>query len=105
MKPSSDLVARALQEHVEIVAYDPAWPQRFAAEAAHLRSLLPGELIGRIEHFGSTAVPGLSATPLIPMLVEVRTLEDVAQHIAPALRAPGYQFFWPDTHPRLPGIA
>ena len=105
MKPSSDPVARALQEHVEIVAYDPAWPQRFAAEAAHLRSLLPGELIGRIEHFGSTAVPGLSAKPIIDMLVEVRTLEDVAQHIAPVLRQHGYEFFWRDTEPGLPGIA
>ena len=70
-----------------------------------MRSLLPGELIGRIEHFGSTAVPGLSAKPIIDMLVEVRALEDVAQHIAPLLREHGYEFFWRDTEPGLPGIA
>ena len=37
MKPSSDPVARALQEHVEIVAYDPVWPQRFEALEQWLR--------------------------------------------------------------------
>jgi GrpB-like predicted nucleotidyltransferase (UPF0157 family) len=105
MKPSSDQVERALQERVEIVAYDPGWPQRFAAEAAHLRGLLPAELIGRIEHFGSTAVPGLSAKPIIDMLMEVRSLEEVAQRIAPVLRQHGYEFFWRDTEPGLPGIA
>ena len=40
----------------------------FCDEAAHLRACLPSELIGRIEHFGSTAVPGLAAKPIIDVL-------------------------------------
>ena len=92
-------VERALQEPVEIVPYDPGWPALFAAEAEHLRALLPAVLIGRIEHFGSTAVPGLAAKPIIDMLVEVRTMEDVAQHIAPLLQAQGYGI---PKVPRLP---
>ena len=97
-------VERALQERVEIVSYDPTWPGLFAQEAAHLRALLPAELIGRIEHFGSTAVPGLAAKPIIDMLVEVRAMEDVAQHIAPLLQAQGYEFFWRAPEHGLPGM-
>ncbi len=98
-------VERALQERVEIVPYDPAWPALFAAEAAHLRALVPAWLIGRIEHFGSTAVPGLAAKPIVDMLLEVRSMEDVVQHIAPILKREGYEFFWRDRERGLPGIA
>ena len=98
-------VERALQEPVEIVPYDPGWPVLFAAEAAHLRALLPAVLIGRIEHFGSTAVPGLAAKPIVDMLLEVRTMEGVVQHIAPILKRAGYEFFWRDRERGLPGIA
>ncbi|MGQ5487335.1 GrpB family protein [Thauera sp. ZXT1-4] len=98
-------VQRALQERVEIVPYDPAWPARFEEEAARLRAQLPAELIGRIEHFGSTAVPGLAAKPIIDMLVEVRSMADVVQRIAPELKRQGYEFFWRDRERGLPGIA
>ena len=82
MNPTPRHVERALHERVEIVPYDPAWPGLFAEEVARLRAALPAELIGRIEHFGSTAVPGLAAKPIIDMLVEVCAMEDVAQRIA-----------------------
>ena len=98
-------VERALQERVEIVPYDPAWPGLFAEEAARLRAALPAALIGRIEHFGSTAVPGLAAKPIVDMLLEVRSMEDVVQHIAPILKREGYEFFWRDRERGLPGIA
>lgn len=104
MRPTPRHVERALHEPVEIVPYDPAWPALFAEEAAHLRALLPAELIGRIEHFGSTAVPGLAAKPIIDMLVEVRSMEDVAQRIAPLLQAEAYEFFWRAPEHGLPGM-
>lgn len=77
-----------------MVPYDLAWPQRFAEEAAHLRACLPGDLIGRIEHFGSTAVPGLAAKPIIDMLVEIPALDMVQDRIAPILEAQGYDYLW-----------
>ena len=97
-------VERALHERVEIVPYDPAWPGLFAEEVARLRAALPADLIGRIEHFGSTAVPGLAAKPIIDMLVEVCAMEDVAQRIAPLLQAQGYEFFWRAPEHGLPGM-
>ena len=104
MNPKPRHIERALRERVEIVPYDPAWPGLFAEEVARLRAALPAELIGRIEHFGSTAVPGLEAKPIIDMLVEVRSMEDVAERIAPLLRALGYEFFWRAPGHGLPGM-
>ncbi len=58
METLEERIQRVLQDDIAIVPYDPAWPQRFREEKAHLLSCLPTELIRRIEHFGSTAVPG-----------------------------------------------
>lgn len=90
-------VARVVAEEVELAPYDPAWPAMFRAEEAHLRACLPGDVIGRIEHFGSTAVPGLMAKPVIDMLVETPSLERVRQVIPPILEAQGYDYFWRPT--------
>ncbi|MEM7234397.1 MAG: GrpB family protein, partial [Planctomycetota bacterium] len=86
--------ARVLQDDVALEAYDPAWPARFEQERKHLLACLPAELIGRIEHFGSTAVPGLAAKPIVDMLVEVTDLEATRERIAPILEAQGYDYFW-----------
>ena len=75
-----------------------SWPQMFRDEAAHLRSCLPGELIRRIEHFGSTAIPGLAAKPIVDMLVEVTDLAATRERITPILESQGYDYFWRPTH-------
>jgi len=90
-------IARVLKEEVAIVSYDPRWPKMFEAERAHLLTCLPGGLIRRIEHFGSTAVPGLCAKPIVDMLVEVTRLEKTRTRIAPVLEARGYDYFWRPT--------
>jgi GrpB-like predicted nucleotidyltransferase (UPF0157 family) len=75
---------------VEIAPYDPAWPAAAAAEAeAILRAC--GDLLRRVEHIGSTAVPGLAAKPTLDLLGGVRTLADAAACIAP-LSALGYAY-------------
>ena len=90
-------VARGLRDHVEIAPYDPRWPELFRQERDHLRSCLPGDLLGRIEHFGSTAVPGLAAKPVVDVLVEVSDLEAAQERIVPILEAQGYDYFWRPT--------
>ena len=94
MSDSEKQVRRASGEQVEIIPYDPAWPVAFASERDHLLACLPPGSVGRIEHFGSTAVPGLAAKPIVDMLVEVRSLNEVRESIAPILQAQGYEFFW-----------
>lgn len=87
-------VKRVLRDAIEVVPYDPAWPGMFREEAELLREILPRELIGRIEHFGSTAVPGLAAKPIVDMLVETPCLEETRRRVMPILEARGYDAFW-----------
>jgi GrpB-like predicted nucleotidyltransferase (UPF0157 family) len=61
---------------IEVVPYDPTWPESFRAEAARLRPIFADNLV-EIHHMGSTSVPGLSAKPIIDLLVEVRDLGEV----------------------------
>jgi len=97
METLEDRVQRVVQEHVDIVPYDPQWPTLFLQEKEHLVSCLSPELIGRIEHFGSTAVPGLSAKPIIDMLVEVSNLEETKRQVVPILKSQNYEYFWRPT--------
>ena len=68
---------------IQLSDYDPAWPQLFAREADRVRAVL-GERALRIEHVGSTAVPGLAAKPIIGMLLVVPDSADEAAYV-PAL--------------------
>ncbi len=74
--------------------YDLNWPTLFRQEKEHLLGCLPKELIRRIEHFGSTAVPGLCAKPIIDIFVEVISLEQTKEKIVPVLVSQGYEYFW-----------
>ena len=87
-------IEEAVREPISLAPYDPAWPKLFEREANFLWRTLPSSLVKRIEHFGSTAVPGLAAKPVIDILVEVRSLEETRRQIAPLLEAKGYDYFW-----------
>jgi GrpB-like predicted nucleotidyltransferase (UPF0157 family) len=58
---------------IHVVAHDPAWPAMFDAERDRLAAALAAVAV-RIEHVGSTAVPGLAAKPWIDIQVEVTDL-------------------------------
>jgi GrpB-like predicted nucleotidyltransferase (UPF0157 family) len=66
----------AIHEHVELVPYDSAWPEKFEAERRRLLSLFAYDFV-EIHHFGSTAIPGMSAKPIIDILGGVETLTGV----------------------------
>jgi GrpB-like predicted nucleotidyltransferase (UPF0157 family) len=93
-KTIQERVAELVKEEISIVPYNPNWPKIFEDEATHLWKILPNKIVKRIEHFGSTAVPGLSAKPIIDMLVEVSSSEEVKKEIVPILEAEGYEYFW-----------
>lgn len=67
---------------------DPSWRERFAREAERIRSAL-GPLARRIEHVGSTAVPGLPAKPIIDIDLWVEDAEDEERYV-PAPTGIGY---------------
>jgi GrpB-like predicted nucleotidyltransferase (UPF0157 family) len=97
METLEQRIQRVSQEDVALAPYDPQWPAWFRREKAYLLSCLPNELIRRIEHFGSTAVPGLSAKPVVDMLVEVTDLQETRDRIVPVLESQGYDYFWRPT--------
>ena len=98
---------------ITIEPYDPGWPAAFAYEARALRAAF-GPLALRIEHVGSTSVPGLPAKPVIDIQISVGSLAQLTRFTA-ALAQIGYTrmpmgdfdlvypFFqkpatWPSTH-------
>ncbi len=68
---------------IELVSYSGEWPALFASEAEQLRATLGPWLAGEIEHIGSTAVPGMSAKPVIDIMAPVHSLA----HATPAIEA------------------
>jgi GrpB-like predicted nucleotidyltransferase (UPF0157 family) len=87
-------VEELIKERISIEPYKPAWLKMFKEEKNFLRKRLPRDLIKRIEHFGSTSVPGLSSKPIIDILVEVKSLEETKKQIVPILEDEGYEYFW-----------
>jgi len=77
---------------VTIVAYDPAWPERFAVQRDAILGV-GGELVLAIEHIGSTAVPGLAAKPVIDIAVSVASVDVEGVALIDAVRPLGYVFF------------
>ncbi len=99
---------------IAIVPYTDAWRWAFESEAAAIRNVMGDDAI-RIDHVGSTAVPGLAAKPVIDIQVSVRSLASLEPFEAP-LASLGYRLIrisefddheypwfakpglWPSTH-------
>ncbi|MEV4510341.1 GrpB family protein [Dactylosporangium sp. NPDC049525] len=79
-----------MPDAVEIVDYDPAWVAVFTALGRTLRESL-GDIALRIDHIGSTAVPGLAAKPIVDVQISVHSLEPGDGFLVP-LRALGYVY-------------
>src|SRR5262249_25633556 len=73
---------------IELRSYVPGWPGSYADEAETYRAAL-GPRAVRVEHVGSTAVPGLLAKPTIDVVLEVPDADDEAAYV-PALEGAGY---------------
>ena len=75
---------------VRIVEPDPAWATLAAAELGRLGDAL-GAVGVRLEHVGSTAVPGLAAKPIVDLQVSVDALRPLERYVMPLERL-GYLF-------------
>jgi GrpB-like predicted nucleotidyltransferase (UPF0157 family) len=83
--------SNAEEDRVEIVPYDPTWPEQFAQEASALRNALGGSLVS-LHHIGSTSVPGLDAKPILDIMLELSKSIDPLSIVGP-LEALGYVFW------------
>lgn len=86
-------------DNIVIMEYDRQWVELFEREAIYLRNLLGEALILRIEHFGSTAIPGMPAKPIIDMLVEIPNFDRIQQEALPKLVDARYEYLWRSDRP------
>jgi len=77
-----------VKRRIEVVPYDPGWPERFRREAEQLRTVFGSQVVA-IHHVGSTAIPGIKAKPIIDILVVVEDLDQVDRRNA-EMAARGY---------------
>ncbi|MFQ5934717.1 MAG: GrpB family protein [Dehalococcoidia bacterium] len=63
-------------QRVQVVPYDSSWPSMFETEAKRLKGVLGKEAVS-IHHIGSTAIPGISAKPIIDILPEVVDIQKI----------------------------
>jgi len=73
---------------IHLAPYDTAWPTLFEREAARIRSILD-DRVRLLEHVGSTSVPGLSAKPIIDIVLAVPDSSDEPAYV-PDMEAGGY---------------
>jgi|ERR1035437_1779276 GrpB-like predicted nucleotidyltransferase (UPF0157 family) len=83
------LIGGIEQSDIRIVDYDPEWPERYQTQCRIIADALGNSLL-RIEHVGSTAVPGLAAKPIIDILIVVAHSADELSYL-PRLEAAGYE--------------
>jgi len=77
---------------IVIADYDPQWPLMFRAERRLILDTAGGETFARIEHVGSTAVPGLAAKPIIDIMAGVHALDAVTADVIARLASIGYEY-------------
>jgi GrpB-like predicted nucleotidyltransferase (UPF0157 family) len=77
-----------LNSTIYLAPYDPAWPVLFTRLAKQIHEAL-GDAVLLLEHVGSTSVPGLSAKPIIDMVLAVANSSDESSYVKP-LQDNGY---------------
>lgn len=86
-------------DEILLVEYDPRWPEMYKTEAERVQSALPTGLVRAVEHFGSTAIKGLTAKPIIDILVAVRSVQEAREVAVSPMESLGYAF-WADNPKR-----
>jgi GrpB-like predicted nucleotidyltransferase (UPF0157 family) len=86
-------------DSIELVPYDTQWPEMAASEITKLQEILPAEHIIDIQHVGSTAIPGMSAKPILDIHIAVDSLSAIKQVAIDILKTQGYEYWYdnPDT--------
>ena len=88
--PPCARTAEVMTRCVLLREYEASWPQLYEAEKTLVLGQI-GEHLLAIEHIGSTSVPGLSAKPIIDMLLGVETLDPADVCLVP-LQQVGYEY-------------
>lgn len=93
-----DLRKNGADDEVHIVEYDPSWPERFVEMACWIRHHLGPNIALRVEHYGSTAIPGMPAKPVIDILVQIPSAAEAKKHVVPRLNSETWEYWWYSDH-------
>lgn len=88
------------QDNIALVAYDSSWPNSAQLEMDKLRTILPSTKIVDIQHVGSTAIPGVSAKPIIDIQIAVNSLDEMKIIAVPLLQKLQYEFWEENPDPK-----
>lgn len=88
----------AVDDSVHLVEPDPAWSRQFAEFAGWLSAALGSDVALRVEHYGSTSIPGIPAKPVIDVLVEVPSFEIAKARVLPVFNTWEWDYWWHDDH-------
>jgi GrpB-like predicted nucleotidyltransferase (UPF0157 family) len=89
---------KVFDDDIRLVEYDPTWPAKFDEMANWLRSVISPEIALRIEHYGSTAIPNMTAKPIIDILLEVPSFAEARRSLIPVFNKPGCEYWWYNDH-------
>jgi GrpB-like predicted nucleotidyltransferase (UPF0157 family) len=92
------LDVEADDDSIHLVEYNPDWPGQFDTIAARLKTELGSDLALKVEHYGSTSVPGLCAKPVIDVLVEVPSFEEARRRAIPVFNLPEWEYWAYSNH-------
>lgn len=83
------------KDDIHLVSYNPEWPKLANLEIQKIKNNFPEKGIIDIQHIGSTAIPGLSAKPIIDIQIAVKSLEVISHRAILELQKLGYEY-WAD---------
>jgi GrpB-like predicted nucleotidyltransferase (UPF0157 family)/adenylate kinase family enzyme len=90
-KEARDWIERVSPSQIYLAPYSEQWTIEFEKEKAILLQTI-GDWVEDIQHVGSTAVPGLSAKPVIDIMIGVRSLEEADRHCVSRIQNLGYDY-------------
>jgi GrpB-like predicted nucleotidyltransferase (UPF0157 family) len=88
-----DCRLNGFRDDIVLVDYDPTWPEQYERMAGWLRDRLGPDVALRIEHYGSTAIPGMPAKPVVDILVEIPSFDEGRRRALSVLNDPTWEYW------------
>jgi len=86
------------RDEVDLVDPDPSWPEQYQRMAGWLRQRLGPGIALRVEHYGSTSIPGVPAKPVVDILVEIPSFDEGKRRALPVLDDETWEYWWYSGH-------
>jgi GrpB-like predicted nucleotidyltransferase (UPF0157 family) len=88
----------ASADEVQLIPYDPSWPAMATAFIDSFYNEFGADSITKMEHYGSTSIPGMPAKPILDFLVEVSSLQEAITRIVRLTDTKNWEYWWYGDH-------